>query len=108
MYYQFNTTYYNKIRTHWLLDKDAPSFLPVRRTKNIASQASSAAFITIACGFSFSVHAAKLFFSTISKNARLKPDRAISGNSRSEPKFGLETKSDFPGCPQQEGVLCHV
>jgi transposase InsO family protein len=31
--------YYNKIRTHWSLDKDAPSFRPVQRIGNIASQA---------------------------------------------------------------------
>jgi hypothetical protein len=52
MRYQFNTASYNKIRTHWLLDKDAPSFLSVQRIGNIASQASSAAFITSICKFS--------------------------------------------------------
>ena len=31
--------YYNKIRTHRSLDKDAPAFRPVQRIGNIASQA---------------------------------------------------------------------
>ncbi len=29
--------YYNHIRTHWSLDKDAPTFRPVQRTGNISS-----------------------------------------------------------------------
>ena len=43
--------YYNKIRTHRSLDKDAPTFRPVQRIGNIASQAIWAGCITITSVF---------------------------------------------------------
>src|SRR5450759_622130 len=41
--------YYNSVRTHWSLNKDSPVSRPVHAR-------SLAAFITIMCGFRFSVH----------------------------------------------------
>jgi hypothetical protein len=45
--------YYNKIRTHRSLDKDAPAFRPVQRVGNIASHAILGGFINITYGFRF-------------------------------------------------------
>jgi hypothetical protein len=47
--------YYNKIRTHRSLDKDAPAFRPVQRVGNMRHTRSSVGFITITYGFRFSV-----------------------------------------------------
>jgi transposase InsO family protein len=48
--------YYNDIRTHRSLDKDAPVSRPVQRTGIISSRPILGGFITITCGFRFLVH----------------------------------------------------
>ena len=48
--------YYNEIRTHQSLDKDAPVSRPVQLTGVITSIRSLADFIATTSGFSFSVH----------------------------------------------------
>jgi hypothetical protein len=48
--------YYNDIRTHRSLDKDAPVSRRVQRTGIISSHAILGGFITIMSGFRFSVH----------------------------------------------------
>ena len=49
--------YYNHIRTHWSLDKDAPVSRPVQQTGTIKFTPDTwADFITIMCGFRFSAH----------------------------------------------------
>ena len=48
--------YYNDIRTHWSLDKDAPVSRPVQRTGSLLHTRSLADFITTTSGFRFSVH----------------------------------------------------
>ncbi len=48
--------YYNEIRTHRSLDKDAPVSRPVQRTGIISLTRYSADFITTTSGFRFSVH----------------------------------------------------
>ena len=50
--------YYNTIRTHRSLDKDAPAFRCVERVGTSRHMQSSAAFSTIMFGFRFSVHTA--------------------------------------------------
>ena len=52
--------YYNKIRTHRSLDKDAPVSRPVQRPETSSQILFLAAFITIMYGFRFSVHTALL------------------------------------------------
>jgi hypothetical protein len=48
--------YYNKIRTHRSLDKDAPAFRAVQRIGAITSHPILGGFIIITFGFRFSVH----------------------------------------------------
>ena len=48
--------YYNDIRTHRSLDKDAPVSRPVQRTGIISSRPILGGFITITCGFRFLAH----------------------------------------------------
>ena len=48
--------YYNDMRTHRSLDKDAPRSRPVQWTGSIMHMCSSAASTTITSGFRFSVH----------------------------------------------------
>ena len=48
--------YYNNIRTHWSLDKDAPVSRPFSGPEASNRTPSSAAFITITSGFRFSVY----------------------------------------------------
>ena len=48
--------YYNEIRTHRSLDKDAPVSRSVQRTGSIKSHAILGGSITITSGFRFSVH----------------------------------------------------
>jgi Integrase core domain len=54
--------YYNKIRTHRSLDKDAPAFRPVQRVGNMRHTRSSVGFITITYGFRFSVQTGGPFY----------------------------------------------
>ena len=48
--------YYNGVRTHRSLNKDAPIFRPVQRTGSIKPFPILADFITTTSGFRFSVH----------------------------------------------------
>jgi hypothetical protein len=48
--------YYNSVRTHRSLHKDAPNFRPIQQIGIIRSRRSSAGFTIITSGFEFSVH----------------------------------------------------
>ena len=55
--------YYNHIRTHRSLDKDAPVSRPVQRIGSSIHTRSLAGFITITSGFRFSVHTGSFWLS---------------------------------------------
>jgi transposase InsO family protein len=59
---QAYAAYYNKIRTHRSLDKDAPAFRPVQRIGILTSHPILGGFITTMVGFRFSVHSAVLIW----------------------------------------------
>ena len=61
--------YYNKIRTHRSLDKDAPAFRPVQRSGTSRHTRFSVGFITITYGFRFSVQTADHFLPTALRTA---------------------------------------
>src|SRR6266487_2958924 len=71
-------SYYNKIRTHRSLDKDAPAFRSVQRVGTIAHIRSSAGFTITTCVFEFSVHIARTYLSDV-----LNLHAIISRNCRS-------------------------
>ena len=48
--------YYNSVRTHRSLNKDAPIFRPIQQMESFVHTQSSAGFTIITSGFEFSVH----------------------------------------------------
>ena len=68
--------YYNGVRTHRSLNKDAPSFRPVQRSESFVHTRSSAGFIIITSGFEFSVHTGAFI------RVAVRPDRYADGRVR--------------------------
>ena len=72
--------YYNDIRTRWSLDKDDRSLVPFSGLESSVHARSSADFITITCGFRFSVHTRAALHTDTLLRCRIWVDRVEKGS----------------------------